>query len=117
MENSYLFVYGTLRRQSGHRMGQWLAQQAHYVGEGKVKAHLYKVSYYPAICHGDAWVEGDIYACQDNIWPFLDEFEETTGEHPEYERRLTPVLLTTGQVLEAWVYWYLRSTENLNRLV
>jgi len=98
-------------------MGKWLAQQANYVGEGKIKADMYQVSYYPALVQGESWVEGDIYACPESVWPVLDEFEETTGAYPEYARCLTPILREDGQWLEAWVYWYLRSTENLTRLI
>lgn len=116
MENTYLFVYGTLRRQSTHPMGFWLAQHAEFIGHAKVRGHLYQVSYYPAIVHGDSWIEGDVYACAADLWPTLDEFEEATGDHPEYERRLTPVLLATGQWLTAWVYWYLQPIDKLQRL-
>jgi gamma-glutamylcyclotransferase (GGCT)/AIG2-like uncharacterized protein YtfP len=116
MENSYLFVYGTLRKNSGHKMGRWLAQQANYVGEGKIKGDMYQVSYYPALVQGESWIEGDIYACPELVWPVLDEFEEAIGAHPEYARCLTPILREDGQWLEAWVYWYLRPTTHLVRL-
>ncbi len=114
MENSYLFVYGTLRRQSGHDMGQWLANNGHYIGEAKLKGELYQVSYYPALVAGDNWIYGDVYACQPDIWPTLDAFEEATGLEAEYERHLHPVLLVTGQWLSAWVYWYRRPTTGLS---
>ncbi|MBL0229426.1 MAG: gamma-glutamylcyclotransferase [Moraxellaceae bacterium] len=116
MENSYLFVYGTLRKNSGHQMSRWLAQHANYVGEAKIKGDMYQVSYYPALVQGDSWIEGDIYACSEEVWLILDDFEETTGAHPEYARCLTPILLDDGQWLEAWVYWYLRPTTHLVRL-
>jgi gamma-glutamylcyclotransferase (GGCT)/AIG2-like uncharacterized protein YtfP len=117
MENSYLFVYGTLRPKSGHDMGAWLAQHAHYIGEAKLKGQLYQVSYYPALVKGDDWVVGDVYACPLENWPNLDTFEEAVGLDPEYERHLTPVLLATGQWLSAWVYWYRRPTTGMAAVV
>ena len=108
-----MFVYGTLRPQSGHNMSRWLAQNAHYIGAAKLKGTLYQVSYYPALTAGESWVTGDVYACTPDVWPMLDEFEAATGEQPEYERRLSPVLLSTGQWLSAWTYWYLRPTHTL----
>lgn len=113
MENSYLFVYGTLRPQSGHDMSLWLAQNAHYIGEARLKGTLYQVSYYPGLTSGEDWVVGDVYACAPDVWPMLDEFEGVSGQHPEYERCLTPVLLASGQWLSAWVYWYLHPTDEL----
>lgn len=97
-------------------MGLWLAQHAEFIGHAKVRGHLYQVSYYPAVVDGHSWIEGDVYACAADLWPILDEFEEVNTQNPEYERRLTPVLLTTGQWLTAWVYWYLQPTAKLQRL-
>ncbi|PTQ87922.1 gamma-glutamyl AIG2-like cyclotransferase [Agitococcus lubricus] len=97
-------------------MADWLAGQAHYIGAGQLKGCLYQVSYYPALVVGEDWVQGDIYACTTEIWSTLDTFEEALGENPEYERRLTPILLATGQWLSAWTYWYTRSTQELTRL-
>ena len=116
MENSYLFVYGSLRKHSGHPMSLWLAQQANYICQAKLKGDIYQVSYYPALVQGDGWIEGDVYACPRQIWPELDAFEETSGINPEYERRLTPVLCDTGQWLDAWVYWYLRPITHLVKI-
>lgn len=113
MENSYLFVYGTLRPESGHAMSLWLAQHGHYLGEARLKGTLYQVSYYPGLTPGEGWVTGDVYACAPDVWPMLDEFEGVSGAQPEYERRLTPVLLASGQWLSAWVYWYLHPTGGL----
>lgn len=73
MENSYLFVYGTLRPQSGHDMSVWLAQNGHYIGEAKLRGCLYQVSYYPALTAGDDWIKGDVYAVSPDVWPMLDD--------------------------------------------
>jgi gamma-glutamylcyclotransferase (GGCT)/AIG2-like uncharacterized protein YtfP len=117
MENSYLFVYGTLRPQSGHEMGRWLANNAHYMGAAQLKGQLYQVSYYPALVAGNEWVLGDVYACPLDVWPRLDVFEEAVGLEPEYERHLTPILLATGQWLTAWVYWYQKPTTGLTPVI
>jgi gamma-glutamylcyclotransferase (GGCT)/AIG2-like uncharacterized protein YtfP len=117
MENSYLFVYGTLRPNSGHEMGIWFAQHAHYIGQATLRGQLYQVSYYPALVQGSDHVIGDIYACPSELWQRLDEFEEAVGDNAEYERHLTPVLLATGQWLSAWVYWYQRPTTSFQPVI
>lgn len=98
-------------------MGQWLAHHGHYIASATVKGQLYQVSYYPALVTGDEWIVGDVYACSTELWPELDAFEEAIGDNAEYERRLTPVLLATGQWLSAWVYWYRRPTTDLTPVV
>ncbi len=52
MENSFLFVYGSLRPQAGTPQGQWLAEQGHYLGSGIVRGQLYRLGWYPALGPG-----------------------------------------------------------------
>ncbi len=98
-------------------MGQWLAQQAKYIGNAKIKGELYQVSYYPALVQGERWIEGDVFLCPPQVWPVLDEFEGITDSSPEYSRRLMPVWCDDGQYLEAWVYWYLKPTTHLVKII
>lgn len=105
-----LFVYGTLRRGSGHEMGRWLAQEAEWRGPARCPgAALYRVSWYPALrpAAADRVVRGDLYRIDARLWPALDAFEGVTGAaQDEYEKRLSPVLMDDGRALSAWVYWY-----------
>ncbi|HEX4869877.1 MAG TPA: gamma-glutamylcyclotransferase family protein [Moraxellaceae bacterium] len=110
-DTPYLFVYGTLRRGSGHAMGAWLAARAEWVGTARCGgARLYRVSWYPALAAGrpDEAVAGDVYRLPDaGLWPALDDFEGVAGTAgDEYERRLTMVALAAGGTVRAWCYWY-----------
>lgn len=113
MENSFLFVYGSLRPQAGTPQGQWLAEQGHYLGSGVVSGQLYRVGWYPALGPGQDPVVGDIYGIPEFLWEKLDAYEEVLGENPEYRRILTPVQWQGGLCLDAWVYWYARPLAGL----
>lgn len=117
-ESPLLFVYGTLRRGSGHAMGAWLAAQAEWRGPARCDAaRLYRVSWYPALAEGAAGesVRGDVYRLPgDALWPTLDAFEGVAGRaDDEYERRLTEVVLDEGGTVRAWCYWYRPAAEGL----
>lgn len=115
---SCLFVYGTLRRGSGHAMGVWLAAQAEWVGAARCPgARLYRVSWYPALAAGAPAeaVRGDVYRLPGaGLWPALDAFEGVAGSPAdEYERRLTDVELEEGGTVRAWCYWYRPAVDGL----
>jgi gamma-glutamylcyclotransferase (GGCT)/AIG2-like uncharacterized protein YtfP len=116
MENSFLFVYGSLRPEVGHPMGVRLGRVAHYLGGASVQGELYRVSWYPALIPGRGDVRGDVYGVPESLWSELDAFEEAEGENPEYRRELSTVLLDSGIRVEAWVYWYNRPVTGLRRL-
>lgn len=117
-----LFVYGTLRRGSGHAMGDWLAAHADWRGAAAcVAARLYRVSWYPALLPGrpEEVVLGDLYHLREpgRLWPVLDRFEGVAGRaDDEYERRRSPLRLPEGGEGRAWVYWYRGGPEGLVRL-
>ena len=113
-----LFVYGTLRRGTGHPMSAWLAERAEWLGHARCRAaRLYRVSWYPALAEGAPGesVVGEVYRLRSvGAWPALDVFEEVRGSaDDEYERRLTEVVLQEGGVVRAWCYWYLPSVSEL----
>lgn len=117
-----LFVYGTLRRDSGHAMGAWLAAQADWLGPAWCEgARLYRVGWYPALAPGPAGecVRGDLYRLRDValLWPRLDAFEGVTGSRDdEYRRVRSPVRCADGVVVAAWVYWHARDGAGLEWL-
>ena len=76
MENTIYFVHGTLRRHSTTSNGHLLVENAEFIGHAQVKGHLYQVSYYPVLCKVISGLK-DVYACAADLWPILDEFEET----------------------------------------
>lgn len=116
---AFIFVYGTLRRDSGHAMSHWLASRAHWCGQSRVAGRLYRVSYYPALVRGDGQVRGDLYRLENPelILPVLDSFEEISGQaQDEYERRLCAVRSGNGETVRAWVYEYRLPADTLERV-
>lgn len=122
-ETALLFVYGTLRRNSGHSMGRWLAAHAEWAGPACcAPARLYRVDWYPALVpgsHGGETVVGDLYHLHEagSLWPVLDEFEGVAGRpEDEYERGPAEVASPDGVRRVAWTYWYRRPVDGLARI-
>jgi len=118
----YLFVYGTLRRTCTTGAHNTYLQGATFIGDAKIQATLFRVSYYPAIVlsTNNEWVIGEVYCLKDDAQLHaLDIYEECAppiNEYHEYRREPALVELTTGQTITAWVYVYNRSTDGLPRI-
>ncbi len=98
----YLFVYGTLKR--SFSLHKYL-QGACFLGEGYIKGfEMYDLGSYPGIVPGNGIVYGEVYQVYPADLALVDEIE---AEGEEYQRRLVPVFLASGDVLEAFVYVYL----------
>ena len=105
MNNIYLFVYGTLRKDFGLSLMQKVADKIDFVGQGRIKAKLYDLGSYPAAVE-ELWqneISGDVYNVHDveKVFSVLDDYEG-----PEYWREKANVKMERGEVLNAWVYWY-----------
>ena len=130
---AHLFVYGTLRRQAGNTMSQWLSERAMFVGEAICQGHLFLIADYPPypglvpseqVRNGlpTRSVKGDLYALPDpaSLLPKLDEYEACSPgftEPTEYVRQHRPVTLIDGRQLQAWVYVFNRPTQGLQEIV
>jgi len=118
----YLFVYGTLRRTCSTGAHKIYLNDAEFIGDAKLQATLFCVSYYPAIVLSDedTWVIGEVYRLTgDKQLQALDEYEECappTNNNHEYKRELTQVQLANGESLMAWTYIYNRSTKELTQI-
>jgi gamma-glutamylcyclotransferase (GGCT)/AIG2-like uncharacterized protein YtfP len=110
----YLFVYGTLRADSGHAMASVLATLARRVGPGSVAGRLYDLGAYPGLveplAEGER-VRGEVYELADpeRALVVLDRYEGCGPEEPPpwlFVRRPGLVALANGGELTAWVYEY-----------
>lgn len=107
-----LFVYGTLRRQSAHRMARYLAENARFVGEGTTRGTLVNLGFYPGLAApGETAVVGDVYEFPDDSAAkhiaALDAYEGCGASDPpphEYRRELVPVRMAEGPEAMAWGY-------------
>ena len=122
--SEYLFVYGTLRRGSGHPMQALLSRRTRWLGPAVLRGSLFRVGAYPAIVASlrpRERVRGDVYVLDASarLLARLDAYEgcDAAARPPqEYRRERLPVRLLGGRRLEAWVYLYNRPLRGLRRL-
>lgn len=119
LRSTKLFVYGTLRRACRSGAHNRYLASADFLGEAKLQAKLFRISYYPAIvltCE-DSWVQGEVYKLPDEAeLHALDAYEECAVppvDGQEYIRIAADVVLATGEQIRAWTYVYNRPTETL----
>ena len=113
-DTATLFVYGTLMRASGHPMAARLESQSFYLGPGRISARLYKLGSYPGAVPSDKArdsVQGDVVKLlrPASTLAWLDKYEGCGAGAPEpqaYQRVIAPVVLSAGESLNAWVYFY-----------
>jgi gamma-glutamylcyclotransferase (GGCT)/AIG2-like uncharacterized protein YtfP len=117
-----MFVYGTLRSDSGHAMAQLLSQSAQLLGEAFALGRLYDLGGYPGMVVTESVtdrVKGELY--QIRLFRLratlrtLDDYEACSPAHPEphnYHRRVIRVS-TSRTVVWAWAYLLKRSTTGL----
>jgi gamma-glutamylcyclotransferase (GGCT)/AIG2-like uncharacterized protein YtfP len=117
----YLFVYGTLRRDSNSEMHHLLARYGQYVDDATSRGKLYLVDYYPGLVPSDNLQDvacGEVYklSCPDIVLSYLDDYEECGPNFPEptkYVRRKQDVKLRSGELISAWVYIFDRPAGGL----
>jgi gamma-glutamylcyclotransferase (GGCT)/AIG2-like uncharacterized protein YtfP len=106
----HLFVYGTLRAESGHPMARRLRVGATHVGRGSAPGALYDFGDYPgAVFDTEAKyrVIGDVFRLGPNprLLADLDKYEGFAGEDDDLFRRFPiEVRLDRGGAVEAWTY-------------
>ncbi len=123
-----LFVYGSLRRDSGNRppnpMHQVVARHCRFLGNATCRGHLYDLGGYPGLVLTNRTappVRGELYQVLEanKLWPQLDHYEDYEPSDPtnsEYIRRQIDV--TRGsETLGAWTYLYNRSTRGKRRIL
>jgi gamma-glutamylcyclotransferase (GGCT)/AIG2-like uncharacterized protein YtfP len=109
-----LFVYGTLRRGSGHPMAAFLAARGTWLGRATVPGRLYDLGPYPGLTAPqtpEERVGGEVHELldADATLAALDAYEGCSppGEPPGlYERVLTHAVLDGGETIAVWTYLY-----------
>src|SRR5438477_12777486 len=110
----YLFVYGTLRRDSGHPMADFLARHGRWLAPARAPGRLYDLGAHPGMLPARSeadWVHGELHQLTEPaaVLAELDKYEGCVPEHPQpyvFERSLATVLAADGREYQAWVYWY-----------
>ncbi|WP_300496725.1 gamma-glutamylcyclotransferase family protein [uncultured Methylophaga sp.] len=112
MTEDYLFVYGTLRKNTERH--DLLQRFCDYIDTGMLQAVMYQISYYPGVILTDdpqQQVVGEVYRIHQPqlLLAELDDYEECSSsfvEPHEYVRQLQMICLSNGNKLPAWVYLY-----------
>lgn len=116
-----LFVYGTLRRDSGHPMAAWLAERAAWLGPAQVPGRLVDLGGYPGLVEpleARDTVEGEVWELREER--FLGDLDRYEGCHPEdpppheYARVTVRARMAGEQEIVCWGYRYLLPAENLS---
>jgi gamma-glutamylcyclotransferase (GGCT)/AIG2-like uncharacterized protein YtfP len=105
-EPAHLFVYGTLRAESGHPMARRLRARARLVGKGSVPGRLYDIGWYPAgvfDANEKRRIHGDVFALPPG-GKLLAEMDAYEGTDPEYARLPLDITLDDGRIVRAWTY-------------
>lgn len=108
--DTYLFVYGTLRKELNHPIHRVLSMHAVEIGKGIFQGRLYDLGRYPgAVPSSDESerVTGEIYRIQQDkpVFEALDAYE---GAAFTRERRF--IALAGGKKIPCWIYLYTRPT-------
>lgn len=123
--SDYLFVYGTLQKESQNNMSKYLAEHAELVSRGYIQGKLYKISWFPGVVESENpsdRVYGSLFKISDitNIFKALDDYEgiDYTSTDPDlYKRMIVSVFLPGTSEIKAWVYFYNQSVANCERIV
>jgi gamma-glutamylcyclotransferase (GGCT)/AIG2-like uncharacterized protein YtfP len=109
----YVFFYGTLMTPFNRAGRQRVDAKLTFVGRGRIRAALFDLGIYPAAvpAEDDSRVAGEVYELLDGppVLAILDEIEGFRPNEPErslYLRVRTDVTLDSGEVRQAWAYFY-----------
>ncbi|MBN46139.1 MULTISPECIES: gamma-glutamylcyclotransferase family protein [unclassified Methylophaga] len=119
MTENYLFVYGTLRKDTTRH--DLLQRFCEFIDIGTLQGQLYLVDYYPGVITSDdsrQLVFGEVYRIYNYqlLFAALDDYEECSSSFSqphEYVRQQLMVSLSDGHKLKAWVYLYNRPVSGL----
>jgi gamma-glutamylcyclotransferase (GGCT)/AIG2-like uncharacterized protein YtfP len=124
MTTEYLFVYGTLKRDTHCEMSRLLSRFGCFEGDATFQGRLFSVGRYPGAVGSDQpqdRVVGELYTLRDpnQLFSRLDRYEECGPAFPEpteFLRTKRQVNRQNGGTVEAWIYLYNWSTEGLKRI-
>ena len=117
-----IFFYGTLMAPFNRPGRIRIDSQLTFKGHGSIGAALFDLGLYPAAVSADnARVRGEVYEMANDavVLPVLDEIEGYRAAEPDrslYSRRLTPVTLDDGRIVDAWAYFYTARLEHAERI-
>ena len=119
----YLFVYGTLRKDTETQMHQLLMHYCDHINNGYFTGKLYEISGYPGAVESlneTEKVYGELYRINsDAVLPLIDDYEECSEQFSlphEYVRKKVIVYINDCSVVNAWCYIYNFCTLKLRQI-
>lgn len=117
----YLFVYGTLLKDSRHEMSDFLLSHAVNIGSAYFHGKLFQVSWFPGAILSNINSErvyGSLFKLNDLeiVFKTLDDYEGVSKLSPQFslfKRELVTAYFEDGSTIETWVYLYNLPTKNL----
>lgn len=118
-------VYGTLQKDSGNAMSEFLLRNSEYVGKGYFQGKLYKISWFPgAVQSDDAChrVFGSIFKLKhaETVFKVLDDYEgyDASDEASSlFKREIRDCFTENGDAVKAWVYLYNQNVKDAPRML
>ncbi len=115
-----LFVYGTLRGNSGHEKARWLATVATLKGGARMPGRLADLGDYPGLLpatNGGQMVRGELWELPEDaaVLEELDRYEGCHADDPEphpYCRIQAAATGEDGARVACWTYLYQRPTRH-----
>lgn len=114
--NNKIFVYGTLMDGLIQEVLPGIERYVKRKKKGKINARLFDLGEYPAARRTrlpNKVVYGLLYELDpkqvENVLDKMDDYEEYDPKKKNnslYIRKLTPVIMESGGLDKAWVYWY-----------
>jgi gamma-glutamylcyclotransferase (GGCT)/AIG2-like uncharacterized protein YtfP len=110
----YLFVYGSLRRASGHPMAEFLIARSRFMGAASAPGCLFRLGPYSGMVDAAAEgerVRGELYELHEPEATLadLDRYEGCGPDDPTpylFERALVAATPDGGEPRSAWAYLY-----------
>ena len=119
----YLFVYGTLMQGFDNPFAEKLRKMSVFRGKGSFPGLLYAVSWYPGALYfedSNSPVYGEVYQMSNvpELIRDLDEYEDVFENESAslYVRRVVPVRLHNGEIIDCWAYLYNQSVGGLREI-
>ena len=125
MTPEYLFVYGTLLKDTNNEMSEFLASHSECLVKGFFNGKLYQISWFPGAVlasNPNDKVYGMVFKLKNphEVFKVLDDYEGIGEQYQEpqlYKREQVTVFLDDKTSLLAWVYLYNLSVSGFKQIV
>lgn len=124
MDEQFIFVYGTLRKEFNHPIHTCISGSIDYMDKAYFRGILYEVGKFPgavAVSDTERRITGELYRIKKptKLFAVLDIYEGYHSGFPTkslFIRVKKKVKLITGKSIQAWIYLYNRPVKKLKEI-